>query len=131
LNSKIIMTHQSKSKYVAVVLLLIVFASSSTFVEGLDKKERTLPREFFNFSGQNRNSAQSIMDTTERRTSVKSCLRNCDICESFYDKFFRNYLCYRSCIDFDGRIEVDCLNMLSIAPFLDSRTLEKITSRNV
>ena len=51
------MTTQSKSKYVAVVLLLIVFASFSTFVEGLGKKERTLPREFFNFSGQNRNSA--------------------------------------------------------------------------
>ena len=53
------MTHQAKLKYVGVVLLLIVFASSSTFVEGLDKKERTLPREFFNFSGQNRKTAES------------------------------------------------------------------------
>ena len=31
------MTHQAKSKYVAVVLLLIVLASFSTFVEGLDR----------------------------------------------------------------------------------------------
>ena len=125
------MTTLSKSKYVAIILLLIVFASSSTFVEGLDKKERTLPREFFNFSGQNRKIAQSSMDTTERRSSIRSCLRNCEICESFYDNFFRNYLCYRSCTDFDGRIEVDCLNILSIAPFLDSRTLEQITGGSV
>ena len=97
----------------------------------LDKKERTLPREFFNFSGQNRKIAESSMDTTERRSSVRSCLRNCDICESFYDKFFRSYLCNRSCIDFDGRIEVNCLNILSIAPFLDSLTLEQLTGGNV
>ena len=71
------------------------------------------------------------MDSTERRSSIRSCLRNCDTCESFYDNFFRNYLCYRSCTDFDGRIEVDCLNILSIAPFLDSRTLEQITGGNV
>ena len=31
------MTHQAKSKYATVVLLLIVFASFSTFVEGLDR----------------------------------------------------------------------------------------------
>ena len=71
------------------------------------------------------------MDSTERRSSIRSCLRNCDTCESFYDNFFRNYLCYRSCTDFDGRIEVDCLNILSIAPFLDSRTLEQITGGSV
>ena len=49
------------------------------------------------------------------------CMENCQICGELYGSFFQIGLCKRTCDATMGRLDVDCGDILSIAPFL-SRT---------
>jgi len=47
------------------------------------------------------------------------CMKNCGQCESMYGAYFEGDLCAKSCFQMKGTFIPDCIDVASIAPFLN------------
>lgn len=48
-----------------------------------------------------------------------NCLRNCHLCQQMYGTHFQGQLCAHTCVKLRGRLNPDCTDLVSIAPYLD------------
>ena len=59
---------------------------------------------------------------------IRSCLRNCHHCKNHYKAFFVAHLCAKTCTELRGHLDVNCKDLVSIAPFLDPIVLQHIAN---
>lgn len=58
-------------------------------------------------------------EMVESADALYLCMKNCEQCESMYGAYFEGELCAKSCFQRRGSFIPDCIDVASIAPFLN------------
>ena len=69
-----------------------------------------------------------LSESSIATTTIRSCLRNCHHCKTHFGDFFVAHLCAKTCTQLRGRLEINCKDLVSIAPFLDPSVLQHISN---
>ena len=72
-----------------------------------------------------------VEKTHQKASTVRSCLRSCHHCKNHFGNFFVAHLCAKTCTDLRGRLEINCKDIVSIAPFLDPMVLQHLSNNNI